>query len=221
MLSNDHGDIIALADASGEVFARYAYGPFGEDWGIEKRMTGSISATLAAEIAAASPLRYAGYCYDAWSGDYYLQARYYDPATKQFLSKDPAEADGEESAYQYCGGDPIHRIDPTGLWGWGGLGRAFEAAKRSVTRTASRAAAVVRSVSARVTRRAVTAVRHARTRVAATARAAGGWASGQASRAKSRIAALRAGAERRAMAARRAQAAKRASAVAKGKGSTA
>ncbi|MBE0418296.1 MAG: RHS repeat-associated core domain-containing protein, partial [Coriobacteriia bacterium] len=49
-------------------------------------------------------------------GLYYLSARYYDPATYQFLSKDPARDDGEESAYQYCGGDPVGSIDPTGLW---------------------------------------------------------------------------------------------------------
>jgi len=34
----------------------------------------------------------------------------------RFLSKDPARADGEESAYQYCAGDPVGKVDPTGLW---------------------------------------------------------------------------------------------------------
>jgi len=33
----------------------------------------------------------------------------------RFLSKDPARADGEESAYQYCAGDPVGKVDPTGL----------------------------------------------------------------------------------------------------------
>ena len=37
-----------------------------------------------------------------------------DPATGQWLSSDPAQADGEESAYQYCGGDPIRSVDPSG-----------------------------------------------------------------------------------------------------------
>jgi RHS repeat-associated protein len=46
---------------------------------------------------------------------YYCSQRYYDPATCQWISADPAQADGEESAYQYCGGDPIGRTDPTGL----------------------------------------------------------------------------------------------------------
>jgi hypothetical protein len=32
-----------------------------------------------------------------------------------FTTKDPAKADGEESAYQYCGGDPVGKTDPSGL----------------------------------------------------------------------------------------------------------
>ena len=32
----------------------------------------------------------------------------------QWISPDPANSDGEQSAYQYCGGDPVNRVDPTG-----------------------------------------------------------------------------------------------------------
>ncbi|MBE0418382.1 MAG: RHS repeat-associated core domain-containing protein, partial [Coriobacteriia bacterium] len=46
---------------------------------------------------------------------YYLSQRHYDPATMRFLTKDPARDDGEESAYQYCAGDPVGKVDPTGL----------------------------------------------------------------------------------------------------------
>ncbi|MBE0418197.1 MAG: RHS repeat-associated core domain-containing protein, partial [Coriobacteriia bacterium] len=42
--------------------------------------------------------------------------RHYDPATMRFLTKDPARDDGEESAYQYCAGDPVGKVDPTGMW---------------------------------------------------------------------------------------------------------
>ena len=35
-------------------------------------------------------------------------------STAQFITKDPAKADGEESAYQYCGGDPVGKVDPSG-----------------------------------------------------------------------------------------------------------
>ncbi|MDP2181296.1 MAG: RHS repeat-associated core domain-containing protein [Actinomycetota bacterium] len=60
------------------------------------------------------PLRYASYAFDEHSGLYYLSQRYYDPATMQFISKDPARADREESAYQYCAGEPVGKVDPSG-----------------------------------------------------------------------------------------------------------
>jgi len=122
LLVNDHGDVVALADETGETFARYDYGVFGEDEGVTTRATGLLSEAEAAFIADFQPLRYASYCYDTWSGHYYLQARYYDPLTKQFLSKDPAKSDGEESAYQYCGGDPVNAVDPDGQFAWAAAG---------------------------------------------------------------------------------------------------
>ena len=76
-------------------------------------MTG-ITSTVASAIADRQLLRYAGYAYDAYSATYYLSARHYDPATMRFLTKDPARDDGEESAYQYCAGDPVGKVDPTG-----------------------------------------------------------------------------------------------------------
>jgi hypothetical protein len=45
----------------------------------------------------------------------HLSQRYYDPATASFITKDPAKADAEESAYQYCGGDPVGKTDPSGM----------------------------------------------------------------------------------------------------------
>jgi RHS repeat-associated protein len=68
--------------------------------------------TRAADIAARQPLRYAGYVFDVESGLYYCSQRYYDPSTCQFLSKDPARADGEQTAYGYCGGEPVGSVNP-------------------------------------------------------------------------------------------------------------
>ena len=48
------------------------------------------------------------------TGLIYLQARYYDPATGQFLTRDPAFA-ATLSAYGYTGNDPVNGSDPTGL----------------------------------------------------------------------------------------------------------
>ncbi len=43
----------------------------------------------------------------------YLHARYYDPVLGIFLSPDPAGAD--LNTYRYAGGDPVNRLDPSGL----------------------------------------------------------------------------------------------------------
>jgi RHS repeat-associated protein len=78
-----------------------------------------VSASLAGQIASRQILRYGGYAYDSESGLYYWSARYYDPLTRQFTTKDALKADGEESEYQYCGGDPFNATDPSGYWfGW-------------------------------------------------------------------------------------------------------
>jgi RHS repeat-associated protein len=51
---------------------------------------------------------------DAESGLVYLRARYYDPATGQFLNRDPIVAITGEP-YAYAGNDPLNGTDPMGL----------------------------------------------------------------------------------------------------------
>ena len=59
---------------------------------------------------------------------YYCSARYYDPATRQWTTADSAKADGEESAYQYCGGNPVVGTDDSGLrLDWGSEGGGYKA----------------------------------------------------------------------------------------------
>ena len=115
LITNHRGDVLALTDTAGQRFATWTY----DEWGVittsTTEATGSITASLAADIASRQPLRYAGYCYDTETKMYYCSARTYDPLTRQFLSKDPAKADGEESAYQYCSGNPVEKVDPSGL----------------------------------------------------------------------------------------------------------
>lgn len=118
LVTNDRGDVIELTDASGNAFGAYRYDAWGSPLASTARTAGSVSAAIAQDILARQPLRYAGYAYDAESSMYYCSQRYYDPATGAFISKDPAQADGEESAYQYCGGDPVDNTDPTGLLMW-------------------------------------------------------------------------------------------------------
>jgi RHS repeat-associated protein len=114
MVTTDRGDVVELTDEAGAVFARYNYGVWGAAKPVTTAATSRIDAATAGRIASRQVLGYAGCCYDAPMGLFYLSARYYDPTTRQFLSKDPEDADGEQSSYQYCGGDPVGKSDPSG-----------------------------------------------------------------------------------------------------------
>ena len=56
--------------------------------------------------------------YDSDLGLYYLRARYYNPSTGRFMSRDPEEGAHTDPRslhkYLYAGGDPANRIDPSG-----------------------------------------------------------------------------------------------------------
>ena len=116
----------SCCDADGTAFAAYRYDAWGSrgfaayrydavravrqlrDRDLDAKDDLDHHSTLAGQIAGRQVLRYAAYAYDAESALDYCSARYYDPATRPWTTGDPAKADGEESAYQYCGG---------GLWG--------------------------------------------------------------------------------------------------------
>jgi RHS repeat-associated protein len=61
---------------------------------------------------------YRGEQVDLDLGLYYLRARYYNPATGRFLSRDPEDGKANEPAslhkYLYANGDPVNGIDPNG-----------------------------------------------------------------------------------------------------------
>src|SRR5207245_962753 len=97
------GSTVALTNSSGAVSATYCYDTYGR----VTAPTGTVS----------TPLQYgAGYT-DADTGLIYLQARYYDPATGQFLTIDPVVA-RTLSAYGYVDENPLNATDPTGLCSW-------------------------------------------------------------------------------------------------------
>ena len=63
-----------------------------------------------------SPFGFTGQYIDSESGLVYLRARYYDPTTAQFLTRDPAVA-MTMSPYAYVAGNPLNRTDATGKCG--------------------------------------------------------------------------------------------------------
>ncbi|MER3453878.1 MAG: hypothetical protein C4318_01800 [Acidimicrobiia bacterium] len=104
-LTNTHGDVVALQDKDGKIINGYAYGP----WGEPKRVSEQVH----------QHFRYAGYLYDPTTELYYLRARWYDPGTGRFLSRDPLPGSSihlvslNRYAYGYCA--PPSKRDPSGL----------------------------------------------------------------------------------------------------------
>ncbi len=62
-----------------------------------------------------TPFKYRGEYQDKETGYLYLRARYYDPTTTQFLTRDPLVS-VTRSAYGYVNADPLNGTDPSGLF---------------------------------------------------------------------------------------------------------
>ena len=90
---NAHGDVIALGAV------KYDYDAFGNQI---KETTDDVN-----------PFRYCAEYFDNETGQIYLRARYYEPATSRMLSEDPAKQG--LNWYVYCSNNPVNRIDPSGL----------------------------------------------------------------------------------------------------------
>lgn len=95
------GSTRALTDQSGAVQATYAYDAYGQ----VTSTTGSVS----------NPLTFAGGFSDSESGLLYLRARYYEPSTGQFITRDPLTAATGEP-YAYAHDDPATNTDLSGLY---------------------------------------------------------------------------------------------------------
>ncbi len=94
------GSTRMLTNVSGELSASSSYAPYG---GIEGK-TGT----------ATTPLGFAAQYTDAQTGLQYLRARFYDPATAQFLSRDPL-AGATRMPYGYGAENPLLNVDPSGM----------------------------------------------------------------------------------------------------------
>ena len=96
------GSTRAITNTAGTVTARYTFDPYGNP--------------AAGSSTVDSRFGYAGQYTDRQSGLIYMRARWYDPATGQFITADPiGMASGETNLYRYAGGDPTNHIDPSGL----------------------------------------------------------------------------------------------------------
>ena len=107
------GDVSAILDSGGKIAASYDYDAWGNC---------TVYNSSDAAIGDLNPLRYRGYYYDAETGFYYLQSRYYDFANCRFINADTfatTDANGFLSAnmFAYCENNPIMRVDADGeIW---------------------------------------------------------------------------------------------------------
>ncbi len=111
---NIQGDIThiykLLQDKPLELVAEYAYDAWGNC---------QIVLDNADKIGLINPFRYRSYYFDEETDLYYLQTRYYDPATCRFISADgikylDPETLGGLNLYSYCGNNPVMAVDFTG-----------------------------------------------------------------------------------------------------------
>lgn len=113
---NSRGDVEALYNADGTLYAKYEYDAYGKLLSITDADGYALSSTY--DIAVLNPLRYRSYVYDNETGLYYLQSRYYDPITCRFINADGYVSTGQgingNNMFAYCNNNPIIYVDPTG-----------------------------------------------------------------------------------------------------------
>ncbi len=107
---NVQGDVVGIIDSTGTQVVSYEYGIWGDNT--------VITGTLADTIGNKNPLRYRSYYFDAETGFYYLQSRYYDPEVYRFINADGYISTGQDincyNMFAYCGNDPVNKCDPNG-----------------------------------------------------------------------------------------------------------
>jgi RHS repeat-associated protein len=92
-----------LTDSTGSVVNSYIYKSFGEIYS----QTGAVQQSFT----------FTGREFDPESGFYYYRARYYDPKSGRFFTKDPIGfGGGDVNLFRYVGNNPVNWIDRSGLW---------------------------------------------------------------------------------------------------------
>ena len=104
-LADVQGTIWGYADANNAIVASFTYDAWGN----------ILSAT--SSVPALASNRYRFHCreWSAATGLVNFRARWYDPVTGRWLSKDPIGLSGGLNLYVFCGNDPVNSLDLFGL----------------------------------------------------------------------------------------------------------
>lgn len=121
VICNSRGDVEELRKSTGELYARYVYDSWGNVLHVYDANGKEIESTSTSNLAIQNPIRYRGYYYDAETGLYYLQSRYYDPVTGRFVNADSVGLSSlspmstcDKNLYVYCDNNPVNRADDGG-----------------------------------------------------------------------------------------------------------
>jgi RHS repeat-associated protein len=101
--SDGKGNVTEVRTSNGVVVGAYSYSPFGK--------------LLSQTNTYNQPFRFQTKLYHARSGLSYFGARWYDPSTGRWLSRDPLGEGSGINLYEYCSGSPLNYYDPLGLSG--------------------------------------------------------------------------------------------------------
>ena len=97
------GSVRSIVDDSAVVQSSMSFDPYGNP--------------MASYGAGVGYFGFTGEQTDA-NGSVFLRARYYEPSKGTFIKRDPAET---PNRYAYVSGNPVNRVDPTGLFDWNTL----------------------------------------------------------------------------------------------------
>ena len=109
-LTDNLGTVHGLAGESGDVIESYRFDAWGRVLGVYDGNGALIDGS-----AVGNNYLWQGrwHCWD--TGLYYFRARWYDPITGRWLSKDPIGIAGGLNQYEFCGNNPVNFRDPLGL----------------------------------------------------------------------------------------------------------